>query len=319
MAVYRPDPTLLRRQVESLRAQTLRDWRCLVGIDGPDPTARDLVHDLVDGDRRFDVVEYDENVGHYRNFERLTAEGPRPFGWVAYCDQDDFWYPHKLERLVAKLEESGSGRSAVVGAAQVVDTEGRVLSLSRRTFRSFAQLLLKNEVTGSFTVFRADVVDRALPFPEPTSVAVHDHWLGLCAASLGSLEFSTEVVQDYVQHGRNAIGEARPATFASWRENVRTDGGLYAHLRVVSRERWGWRVAMAKTLLPRMDPQRGKDVRLLRSVAMGRLSPHLVAALVAEAAARRVAPRTALVMAIAAAYWRRSTADAGTRPRAGPM
>ena len=36
---------------------------------------------------------------------------------------------------------------------------------------------------------------------------LHDHWLALCAVATGSYTVCDEVVQDYVQHGANLVGE----------------------------------------------------------------------------------------------------------------
>src|SRR5690349_14521414 len=100
MAVYKPDPILLRRQVESLQRQTLTDWNCLVGIDGMDAGAFSALKQVVQDDNRFQIVEYETRVGFYHNFERVLAQVPRHAAWVALSDQDDVWHPEKLEKLV---------------------------------------------------------------------------------------------------------------------------------------------------------------------------------------------------------------------------
>ena len=92
MAVYRPDPVLLERQIESLRIQTVADWRCMIGIDGADSETHHLLKDLTGDDARFEVSEYADNVGVYRHFERLLREVDGDAAWVALADQDDYWY-----------------------------------------------------------------------------------------------------------------------------------------------------------------------------------------------------------------------------------
>src|SRR3954454_25386717 len=95
MAVYRPNPALLARQISSLRDQTVRDWRCLVGVDGADSETVTLLKELIGGDGRFAVVEYPDNGGVYRHFNRLLEAVPADAAWVALADQDDYWYPNK--------------------------------------------------------------------------------------------------------------------------------------------------------------------------------------------------------------------------------
>src|SRR4051794_12492211 len=93
MAVHRPDPELLVRQIRSLQAQTNRDWTCLVGLDGVDAPAVAQLAALVGNDPRFQMHAFVDNVGHYRHFERLLGMVPVEASWFALCDQDDRWRP----------------------------------------------------------------------------------------------------------------------------------------------------------------------------------------------------------------------------------
>lgn len=304
LAVYHPDVNLLRRQVESLRGQTLRNWQCHVGIDGADAQTCALLDELVGEDDRFFITEYAENVGHYRNFERLTQEAPHQAAWVAYCDQDDYWYPDKLRRLVGRLYEQPS-ISAVVGAARLVDDHGIPLGVARRDPGSVGQLLLKNAVTGSFAVFRPDVLGLALPFPTATQAAVHDHWLGVCAATLGEVVCCDEPLQDYVQHDANAIGEVPSSKYGSLLKGLSRGGGPSAQLTRVSRELWGWRVSMAATLLARANLA-GQAEASVRSVARGRLTLSLSRHLMREARAGHLSWSDGFGMGAAAFWWPRA-------------
>ena len=210
MAVFRPDPALLTRQIDSLQAQSVADWRCLIGIDGVDPEVRALVLDLVDADVRFEVREYEDNVGVYRHFERLLDSVPVGAAWVSLADQDDVWYTDKFERLLTVLD--GPGVAAVSGQARLVDTSGAVLGTTDRLSADLGQLLLRNQVSGALVLFRRSVLDLALPFPGATDIAIHDHWLGVCAAAMGRVVVEDVRVQDYVQHAANVLGSvtARP-------------------------------------------------------------------------------------------------------------
>jgi glycosyltransferase involved in cell wall biosynthesis len=305
MAVFRPDETLLERQITSLTRQTLESWHCFIGVDGADRQTCALLERLTGNDARFRVIEYPDNVGHYLNFERLTREVSAAIQWVAYCDQDDEWHPEKLERLVARLTAS-PGRTAVVGAARIVDRDGKVLGTSRRNARSFVQLLLKNEVTGSFAVFRPDVLQFALPFPDSTRSAVHDHWLGVCAAALGQVDFVAEPMQDYVQHSQNAIGESSQPTFHSAVAAARKEGGIHNYLDRMSCEQWAWRVAMARTLQARLTDTPSERAAFLESVAKARFNFKLVRFLVGEIRGRRLTAQTCIALSIAAFWWPRA-------------
>ena len=165
LAAYAADRGLFAAQIESIKAQTVTDWRCVVGMDGPDPKLREFAEALVAGDARFEVVEFGERLGFYRNFERLLVTVAADASWVALSDQDDRWEPGKLARLLPGLE---AGAGAVVGAARVVDRDGVVIAERTRRHRSgILALIMDNQVTGSLAVFSPEVVRFGLPFPEP--------------------------------------------------------------------------------------------------------------------------------------------------------
>ena len=121
LAAYRPDPELFAIQLRSIRDQTRRDFRCLIGADGGQEDVRALVAEIVGDDPRFEVIGWDDNLGFYLNFERLLLAVPDDASWVALSDQDDRWYPDKLERLVPLLDES----TLATGQARVVAWPGR--------------------------------------------------------------------------------------------------------------------------------------------------------------------------------------------------
>ncbi|MDQ6524202.1 glycosyltransferase [Nocardioides sp. LHD-245] len=272
MAVHRPDPELLRRQLESLRAQTVRTWTCRIGIDGADAAAESLIRHLVGDDPRFVVHAYADNVGVYRHVERMLREVTADAVWVALSDQDDHWHDDKVERLLAALTSGPALATAATCQAALVDRDGVHLGRTDRRPGDVIDLLLRNHVTGSLTLWRGDVVAAALPFPGATDASIHDHWLAVCAAGLGEVRLVDEVLQDYVQHGGNLLGEVGRTTFRSELRAARNRGGLRAHLDHAARHRWQWRVAMASGLVDRgidQDP-------VVADIAAGRVSGRLL-------------------------------------------
>ncbi|WP_374967925.1 glycosyltransferase [Terrabacter sp. BE26] len=280
VAVHRPHAHLLRRQLQSIRAQTLADWTCLVGVDGEDAGAAALARAAVGNDPRFNVVEFPDNAGVYRHFERLLTFMPAGAGWVALSDQDDYWYPHKLEVLASAL--AAPNVAAVASRARVVTIDGVCEGLTRRRAGGVLDMLLMNQVTGSHAAFSAGAVRGALPFPDGGPGAIHDHWLAVCAAGVGCVAQINSVLQDYVQHGANVIGESRPPNPAKVVSLV-SDGRFDIHL-FVDRP-WQWRSAMAQALMGRAHglPHEAD----LRSVATGRWNAELGRLLLIQALRRR--------------------------------
>jgi glycosyltransferase involved in cell wall biosynthesis len=172
MATHEPSLPLFRRQVESLRAQTHRNWVCVVSDDCSGVSRFAALEHELDADPRFVVSRSPERIGFYRNFERALSLAPASADYVALADQDDRWDPDELETL---LEAIGGGQ-LVYSDARIVDSDGRVLS------DTYWQVRRNNHTdTGAASLFRRDLLESALPFPPGQFHHFHDHWLGLTA------------------------------------------------------------------------------------------------------------------------------------------
>ena len=189
LATYRPDPAMLREQVDSIRGQK--------GVD-------------VNLIRREDEA----GAGAAANFSALLAESKAPY--VAFSDQDDVWLPEKLAKLQARMLEMEAryGRETpclVFCDSVLVDAGLKVLEPSfLRAARldparlKFRQLVLQNVPSGHQMLINAAL--RRLCAPIPPEAVMHDHWISLIAARRGRIEFLGEQLVLYRQHGRNVFG-----------------------------------------------------------------------------------------------------------------
>jgi hypothetical protein len=218
-------------------------------------------------------------------------------GWFALADQDDYWYPTKLSILLGNLQTPGI--MSVSGQARVVDRFGILLSRTKRRETDLVSLILNNQITGSLTVFRRDILRIALPFPNPTDAAYHDHWLGVTARSLGASIIIDFLVQDYVQHEANNLGEEMPGRFrrrlATLSTRATETGGL---VRYLADNRWEWRVRMAKQIIDRVSPP-PSDESLLQ-LASGRLRGRIAVKMILTTIKHEAPPSRTLALLIGA-------------------
>ncbi len=207
MATHEPPMDLFRRQLDSIRAQTHRNWICLVSDDRSSQRTFAAMRRELDEDPRFVLSRSPRRLGFYLNFERALAMAPRDADYVALSDQDDTWYPEKLSTLIQSI-----GRAELVYSdSRVIDRRGELISetyWSRRhnNHSDVLSLLISNSVTGAASLFRRELLEYALPFPPAQFAHYHDHWIGLTALARGEIAFVPRPLYDYVQHGDAALG-----------------------------------------------------------------------------------------------------------------
>jgi len=209
MATYDPAPEMFLRQLNSIRAQTHRNWVCVISDDCSRPERFAAIEEAVAGDPRVVISRSPRRLGFYRNFERALGMAPAGARYVAMADQDDSWHADKLETLIGVLGDA----QLVYSDARIVDLDGDVVSDTYWTHRhnnhrDMASLLMANCVTGAASLFRRGLLDDALPFPPAQFSHFHDHWVALTALALGDIAFVERPLYDYIQHGDAVIGHA---------------------------------------------------------------------------------------------------------------
>ena len=208
LATYEPPLDLLRSQLDSIRAQTHRDWICILSDDCSSSERWEEVKRLVGGDERFRLSRADQRAGFYLNFEQALRSVPPEADYVAFADQDDRWDHDKLETLIAAL---GDGELLVHSDARVVRPGGETIvptawPRGAPLATSLGSLFVASPVIGASCLFRRSVLDWALPFPPPVGNAYHDRWVALVARATGGIAYVDRPLFSYVQHEESVLG-----------------------------------------------------------------------------------------------------------------
>ena len=252
MATFEPRLDLLDAQMESLRAQTDEHWICLVSDDGSSVQRFEQIVALIGGDPRFEVSRSPQRQGFYRNFERALQLVPVDAPLVALSDQDDRWHPDKLRTLRGAIGAAG----LVYSDQRLVDTNGAVLRETlwrgrRNNHDDLTSMLVANTITGAATLFRRELLDLLLPFPDTPGFQFHDAWLGAAALAAGDVAYVDRPLYDYVQHADAVFGDV---THGPTRGRRRRDRSLAAPRAAYFHGYLG-REAQARVLLTRCGPQ----------------------------------------------------------------
>jgi glycosyltransferase involved in cell wall biosynthesis len=185
----------IAQTLESVLGQDYPQVESIVVDDGStDDTAAVLARFA--GDPRLRVVRQ-ANAGQTVAKNRGIAEARGEF--IAFCDADDTWEPHKLSRQIPRFR--ADDRVAVVfSEIDNIDDQGRPLAgprLSRFEGRVTAQLLIDNFIPFPSVVVRADALRAAGGFDESLTMSIdYDLWLRI------STRFRFACVPEVLAHYR---------------------------------------------------------------------------------------------------------------------
>jgi glycosyltransferase involved in cell wall biosynthesis len=206
-------------------------------------------------DSRIRVSVNPRTLGVTANFQHAISRARSP--WIALADQDDVWLAGKLARMRAYWDgESGLMHHASQKFRGAIPSNLQHVARERRKFRGadWRRLLYRNSVVGHTTLFRRELAEKIMPFPQGLP---HDWWIGVGAAVHGRVQFLDEHLVFYRIHERNTYHAAG------------------SRLRR-AREEHGLRVGMLRALTSATDwplPQRAfaeEYLGLLRGTSPGR-------------------------------------------------
>jgi glycosyltransferase involved in cell wall biosynthesis len=98
-------PEVLIRAVNSVLGQTYQDLEVIVVVDGPDEPTLKALHQIDDSRLRIIALSASLGGAGARNAGVESAQGV----WIAFLDDDDEWFPTKIELQLAAAEQSTSG------------------------------------------------------------------------------------------------------------------------------------------------------------------------------------------------------------------
>jgi glycosyltransferase involved in cell wall biosynthesis len=194
----------LREQLESIYGQTYQNIEVIICDDS---STDGTVKILSEFSREFGLTYYvnKANLGLVRNYEKALSLAKGDY--LALADQDDIWYPGKIELL---LDNIGT-YSLIHSSVHVIDGNGNpngdefVVSEYSRDHTNktnFSDFLETAWVLGCTSLIEKSLLEKSLPFPE--GVMFHDWWLTMAAIKLGrGIKYIHKPTIKYRQYGGN--------------------------------------------------------------------------------------------------------------------
>ena len=118
MATYNGEH-YLRKQLESIQNQTWSEWQLYIQDDGSTDGTYSILQEYADADPRIHIRRNPEKIhGSFTNFHILSnyCKTLKKCAYYCFADQDDVWFPKKLETMIIAFRGIPSDKAALVYA-----------------------------------------------------------------------------------------------------------------------------------------------------------------------------------------------------------
>jgi rhamnosyltransferase len=205
----------IERQIVSVLDQRDTDVVIDVRDDGSSDATRVIVEGIAARDVRLrlrpDHASSGSAAGNF--FHLMRGADPHGFDLIAFCDQDDEWFPDKLARAAARLRGEGAdGYSAAVQARWATGTQR---TLAQNPNLRSADYLFEGAGQGCTFVMTAALfgyVQRGLRDAGAATTGLHYHdWAVYALARSFGMRWimDPQPVMTYHQHAANDTGARR--------------------------------------------------------------------------------------------------------------
>lgn len=186
----------LVKAVQSARNQTWKNIEIIVVSDGFDSNTEDVINKLKIEDLRIKFYSYDPSQGgnHARNVGIQNASGD----YIAFLDDDDIWYPNKIEKQMELF--SNDEKVGLVGCGiNVINTIINKNYTNIFTYHGdLSKEILYSNLIGSTScvMVKKSVLDQCGVFDEEMPARQdHDLWIRICQKY--KVDCVKEVLLDY--------------------------------------------------------------------------------------------------------------------------
>lgn len=213
LATYHPEPDYFVELLRSLESQNYPQLELVVMDDSASEEAFERIRDCLEEHIQkipFRLFRNERNLGSTKTFEMAVHRTRGEY--VAFCDQDDIWYPKKLESLLLEICRKEavlvySDMEIINGAGAIThdsvnSKNSRILPVQGENLFSF--FLQRNAVTGCSMMVTRELALQAMPYPHEWYH--HDHWLALWASAEGEIAYVPKAHLAYRIHGNNQVG-----------------------------------------------------------------------------------------------------------------
>ncbi len=211
------------KQIVSILSQLSTGDELIISDDGSTDKTIDIIRSIKDVRVKLTLHKKGlinhHNSSHIyvtKNFESAISCASGDI--IFLSDQDDIWLPDRVNMMTKYLEDY----SLVMCNFNLMDSNDNIYKYNYFNKNPISKLLFVNLIKmpfyGSAMAFRKDLIKQALPFP--STLSVHDNWLGLIAMKYGSVYYINESLHNYRRHPSTVSNSAKSRSNNSLRYKI---------------------------------------------------------------------------------------------------
>ena len=190
----------LKEQLDSLISQTYPNLEIIIVDDDSTDDTRKILNSYASKHPEIKLYFNERNLGFNKNFEKAISLSTGEY--ISICDQDDFWFPEKIEKLVKAIGVNW----AVFSNSEYVDFKKKSMNVnllrSLLPIKNYQSILMENFFTGHTSLLRRGSIEYILPIPQN---GFYDWWIGFVCLYHKKLVFHNEVLTLYRVHQNSVI------------------------------------------------------------------------------------------------------------------
>lgn len=200
----------LEEQLESIENQTFKNWCLIVSDDGSNDSTLNILNKFKKKWSSKKVkIRKGPKKGYALNFLSLLVDNSLKYDFYAFCDQDDIWFPQKLDNAIEVFNKYNKKFPILYGSrTTLIDTCGKIIGKSPffSGKKNFSNAILQNFAGGNTMVFNNEAKKNLEKF-KFINVISHDWWVYLVICSInGKVYYDLNASIYYRQHKNNQIG-----------------------------------------------------------------------------------------------------------------
>ena len=194
----------LEEQILSIINQKYRNLEIIICDDFSSDGTIDILKKFTEADARVRLHINSENIGFNKNFKKCISLCNSEL--IAPCDQDDIWYPEKIQILVDSIGD----KDLTYCDSALIDETGKSLncriSTLRRMYRGKNPLafLLTNCISGHAMLVRKSLLS-SIEIPEGL---YYDWWIAIAACSRNGISYIDKPLVMFRRHSAASSGIA---------------------------------------------------------------------------------------------------------------